>query len=665
MILNSLTMNDFQIFKGNHTIDLAPRLKNKKRRPIILFGGLNGSGKTTTLTAIRLALYGKQALGSSVSNKAYEQYLTECIHHAKDSLVQANSSSIELSFNYSQYGDLKTYIIKRAWNVSKKKLIEKLSIFEEDRELVELSQDQCQGFLNELIPLGVSELFFFDGEKIADLADDVNGLNLGDSIKKLLGLDVIDTLRADLGIYIRSNSDLGYRNSEIEQISNLEMQAQNTEKKAEKILEEILDLKPMLFELSSNIEKIESNILAQGGGWANSREKEIARRDQLLIDKQRITKELQELISGSFPISFAPKISKRCISQLREEGDAQAKKEISTRVQDRINRIKVAFEKKSVSNENMKIVENSFRDLTSPINSTPVIHDKSMSQIQYIESVINESKNKEQKKANRLVESLESIELELDRLGANIARSPDEKKLEPLMEQLKLYQEKEKAAIIKKTELKELYKSNIRQAIEFTRQLDRISQSALQLKEKNRAVIYAQSARDILKSFSQRITEQKIEDLENEFCNSYQRLARKDDTLINAKIDPKNFSVSLLDKNGELIDKNRLSAGEKQIYAISILEALAKTSGKKLPIIIDTPLGRLDSKHRKNLIQNYFPHASHQVLILSTDTEVDEAFYKELSASISHAYKFEYDSEIGCSTPVQGYFWKHSNGRAA
>ena len=658
-------MNDFQIFKGSHTIDLAPRLKHKKRRPIILFGGLNGSGKTTTLTAIRLALYGKQALGSSVSNKDYEQYLTECIHHAKDSLVQANSSSIELSFNYSQYGDLKTYTIKRAWNVSKKKLIEKLSIFEEERELVELSQDQCQGFLNELIPFGVSELFFFDGEKIADLADDVNGLNLGDSIKKLLGIDVIDTLRADLGIYIRSNSDLGYRNSEIKQISNLEMQAQNTEKKAEKILEEILDLEPMLFELSSNIAKIESNILAQGGGWANSREKEIARRDQLLIEKQRITKELQELISGSFPISFASKISKRCISQLREEGDAQAKREISTRVQDRINRIKVAFEKKSVSNENIKIVEDSFRDLTSPINATPVIHDKSMSQIQYIESVINESKNKEQKKANRLVESLEAIELELDRLGANIARSPDEKKLEPLMEQLKSYQEKEKAAIIKKTELKESYKSNIRQAIEFTRQLDRISQSALQLKEKNRAVIYAQSARDILKSFSQRITEQKIEDLENEFCDSYQRLARKDDTLINAKIDPKNFSVSLLDKNGELIDKNRLSAGEKQIYAISILEALAKTSGKKLPIIIDTPLGRLDSKHRNNLIQNYFPHASHQVLILSTDTEVDEAFYKELSASISHAYKFEYDSETGCSTPVQGYFWKHSNGRAA
>ena len=665
MILDSLTMNDFQIFKGSHTIDLAPRLKHKKRRPIILFGGLNGSGKTTTLTAIRLALYGKQALGSTVSNKAYEQYLTECIHHAKNSLVQPNASSIELTFNYSEYGDLKTYTIKRAWDVSKKKLTEKLSIFEEGKELSELSQDQCQGFLNELIPFGVSELFFFDGEKIADLAEDDTGLNLGDSIKKLLGLDVIDTLRADLGIYIRSNSDEGLKSSDVKQISNLEKQLQTTEEEAKMLLDEITDLRPMLLELSSNIEKVENNILAQGGGWANSREKEIAKRDQLLVEKQKVSKELQECIGGSFPICFSPKLSKRCISQLREEEEAQAQKEISTRVKERMKKIKEAFEKRSLSDDNIKIVEDAFRDITSIDNSTTVIHDKSMSQIRYIESVITDSTKSEKKKAKELVANLEEIELELDRLGANIARSPDEKKLEPLMEQLRQYQEEEKAAVIKKTELKESYKSKVRQAIELTRQLDRISQSALQLKEKNRAVIYAQSSRDILKSFSENITTQKIEDLEQEFSHSYQRLARKDDTWINAKIDPKNFSVSLLDKKGKVIDKNRLSAGEKQIYAISILEALAKTSGKKLPIIIDTPLGRLDSKHRNNLIQNYFPHASHQVLILSTDTEVDEAFYKDLSVSISHAYRLEYDSEAGCSTPTEGYFWKHSNERAA
>ena len=105
-------------------------------------------------------------------------------------------------------------------------------------------------------PFGVSELFFFDGEKIADLAEDDTGLNLGDSIKKLLGLDVIDTLRADLGIYIRSNSDEGLKSSDVKQISNLEKQLQTTEEEAKMLLDEITDLRPMLLELSGNIEKL-------------------------------------------------------------------------------------------------------------------------------------------------------------------------------------------------------------------------------------------------------------------------------------------------------------------------------------------------------------------------------------------------------------------------
>ena len=65
-------------------------------------------------------------------------------------------------------------------------------------------------------------------------------------------------------------------------------------------------------------------------------------------------------------------------------------------------------------------------------------------------------------------------------------------------------------------------------------------------------------------------------------------------------------------------------------YAISMLWALARTSGRPLPMIIDTPLGRLDSEHRANLVQRYFPAASHQVILLSTDTEVDGRLLAEL-----------------------------------
>jgi DNA sulfur modification protein DndD len=151
----------------------------------------------------------------------------------------------------------------------------------------------------------------------------------------------------------------------------------------------------------------------------------------------------------------------------------------------------------------------------------------------------------------------------------------------------------------------------------------------------------------------------KVKDLEREFVSSFERLARKEDIKLSARINPKSFSVEIIRDKNHLVDKNELSAGEKQIYAISILEALARTSGRKLPIIIDTPLGRLDSKHRNKLIRNYFPNASHQVIILSTDTEVDEDFYSELSKSISHAYRLDYDPATASTVAKEGYFWKN------
>ena len=67
-----------------------------------------------------------------------------------------------------------------------------------------------------------------------------------------------------------------------------------------------------------------------------------------------------------------------------------------------------------------------------------------------------------------------------------------------------------------------------------------------------------------------------------------------------------------------------------------MLWALGRTSGRPLPVIIDTPLARLDSDHRRLLVENYFPQASHQVILLSTDTEVDQLYFDLLNPP-SHA----------------------------
>ena len=114
-----------------------------------------------------------------------------------------------------------------------------------------------------------------------------------------------------------------------------------------------------------------------------------------------------------------------------------------------------------------------------------------------------------------------------------------------------------------------------------------------------------------------------------------------------------NFAVELFDGNANKLDKTKLSAGEKEIYAISLLWALVQVSGRIMPIIIDTPFGRLDSLHRSNLVRKYFPKASHQVILLSQDEEIVDEYYEQIQPHIAKELTIEYKN--GESFVREGY----------
>jgi DNA sulfur modification protein DndD len=165
-----------------------------------------------------------------------------------------------------------------------------------------------------------------------------------------------------------------------------------------------------------------------------------------------------------------------------------------------------------------------------------------------------------------------------------------------------------------------------------------------------------------LDAYKDRLTQVKINTLQAEVTECFNRLARKSDFVKGILVDPKTFQVSVVDAHGRAIPKEDLSSGEKQIFAISMLWGLARTSGRPLPVVVDTPLGRLDSDHRIKLIENYFPEAGHQVILLSTDTEVDKSLFEKLSPAISHTYHLEYDQDEGKTGFTEAYFWRSRTG---
>ncbi|MGI9279995.1 MAG: DNA sulfur modification protein DndD [Endozoicomonas sp.] len=657
MILEELKICDFRVISNEETISLAPQVRDGRKRPIVLFGGLNGAGKTTTLTAVRLALYGKHSLGSSVSIREYHEYLKDSIHKSKKAKIQKNAAKIHLTFSYATRGEVSLYTIKREWTANGSKVHEILKI-EKDGKILSLTYDQCQGFLNELIPIGVSDLFFFDGEKIAELAEDTTGRALGTAIRKLLGLDVINRMRDDLAIYLREKNTASMPEQHQQIISTLKEEYDVAYAAYEAALNEQSEAVRQVVAIDIDIKRSESYISSKGGAWARSRNEEQVRLEQLIAEKKYLEEQIRTAMGAGFPLVLAIGCVKNLLTQLEKEQDFKKQSILKASLDQKVELLKSSLlqslnDKQAVESA----ISNAFAELFDEIEQIDIVHDCSERQFNRVQLLLENIIPASRQLMLDMGKQLADIQNQLDHASENLQRAPDEAFLKDELEQLRELNEKRTAENNKMAVAKDDAKRALREAMDLMRQMQKKEQEFSANFSSNRAYQMAQRSRELLNDFASKTTVNKVKQLEEEFVKSFRKLARKEDISLQAQIDPKSFDVKLLDKQGNEINKQQLSAGEKQIFAISILEALARTSGRKLPIIIDTPLGRLDSKHRGKLVENYFPTASHQVIILSTDTEIDQNYFKQLSPNISHVYEVEYFPKEGNSEYLRKHYF--------
>ena len=163
-------------------------------------------------------------------------------------------------------------------------------------------------------------------------------------------------------------------------------------------------------------------------------------------------------------------------------------------------------------------------------------------------------------------------------------------------------------------------------------------------------------ALQIIDRFMIELQKQKTDVLGKTITVCYKKLANKKKLIETIAMDSETLEIAYYDINGNIVDKDSLSAGEKQLMVIAILWALAICSKKKLPVIIDTPLSRLDSLHRIALIKTYFPNASEQTIILSTDSEIDKIYYEMMKDDIGDEFTLVYDEKTKSTSIKKGYF---------
>jgi DNA sulfur modification protein DndD len=652
MIFTELVIHNFGIYRGRHSVDLKP---SSREKPIVLFGGLNGGGKTTFLDAMKLVLYGKMADCSNRSNLPYDTFLEETINRYSN---PKEGAAIELEFVVTREGVESTYRVKRFWKKNAKTLTENVEVIQ-DNALDPVLSSHWGQYVDDFIPQEISNLFFFDGEKIESLADPESSANiLKTGVYSLLGLNLIDRLDGDLTELTKRRLKNNTKSPIAGQLSSLDADLSALHRKREALAAKKSQTQNQLDERDRELDKVKKVLAENGGDFVENRERNMDTLTRLASDVTEREKELRNIASGLSPLSLVTDLlagaKKQALLETRTESNSNFADELEKRDSLLLSKIEDA------DADILKTVRNFFDDdlsarRTNVIGKNYIEVNPSIFDL-FTEDFFGELRDST---ASKLL-LLGQIKEEKTIVEQILAATPANETILPLKESLEKH-EREAAKLAARMDVCEEELQQISASIDQNtgkQQSMNLELIESEFKNTKTQLVTDRSIKvsKTLKAYKIRILKKHLGQLENLIFESFISLARKEKLITAVQIEPTTFQITLLDDQRNSMPTSRLSAGERQLFAVSILWGLARASGRPLPAIVDTPLGRLDSKHRTHLVENYFPVASHQVILLSTDEEIDKRYKSKLDKYIGKEYHIQFIPEEQTSTITPGYF---------
>lgn len=667
MKLNRLVITDFGPYRGRNEFDL----RTTPESPVVLFGGKNGAGKTTFFQSVQLCLHGQSALGRRTSASEYEEEIRNNLHDGPEG--KSDTANIRLEFEYANLGDRDTYTVERSWRDRGKSIVESLKIEQNGEEISDLGEDQWEDFLKELIPPGVSQLFFFDGEKVQQLATAIEqDSGFEESLLSLLGLDLVDRLEADLSIYLSNKLDESGNSQLREEIEEINDELESLNEELHDTEFAIAEKRDSLSEIKREISQREDKLAQEGGAFAQKRDELKTERARLESEKDTIEEKIREEVKGSFPFALAPELCQNVKQRLQRETEAQHTAAARGQVIDELDDF-VESKRDEISSD-INISGDQAEELVSRIQTSlaeRITADKkeqkladsfSEQQRQRMYTVVDQAVNDVPKQMERLSDELEKTARELTRVEQQISRAPDQAAISPIVEEINELNEEKGEIKNQVSDLERDREELDRRITHLETERERKLDKETRLGEISDRAELAKRTRNVVQEYKTRLADRKLNRLEEVLTERYRLLSNKGEFYQQIHIDKSDLEIEIETANGSRKQQSQLSAGERQIFATALLWALAEISDRPLPFIIDTPLGRLDHDHRENLVKHFFPNASHQVLVLSTDTEITDEYYDELSSKTAGEYHLEYDEDEGYTEVTRGYFGKeHSN----
>lgn len=664
MLLHNLTLNDFGAYRGTHTLELA----TQPSRPIILIGGLNGCGKTTLLDAIQLVLYGARARCSGRGTRPYETYLRESINRRAS---PSKGASIALEFSITVEGEERMFDVHRSWKASGKSLNEFVSVFV-DGKLDPVAGQNWADYVEDLLPLEVASLFFFDGERIESLADpDRAAAVIESAVHSLLGVNTIEQLRSDLlGLQRRhklSNED----QKVLDRIGKLQADIEEAGQHAAKAAQERAATQSQLDAAMKELADADHAFEKDGGDL-------FRRQGALEEERKTVSAQLAEatdalrhdVAAGPLPLRLLREQLAAVLEQANHEHTAAEAAQVVAVLDERdqwlVDLLPTTLSQRSRDSIIKRLAEDrAQREAAAGLERILDLPAPAMDQIKQLEDVLAQ----EQERARRLLEETRAHSRRLEAIDRMLASVPDEDAIAQRLERRDRALRNVALLDARVAAAADQFGTSLRREESLKADLERAHRGRVQSLEKvensARLIAYSDKTRSTLEKFADAVLKRHISRLEVAVLDSFNRLMRKNGLVHDLQIDIDKFRLTLIDGEGNDLDPGRLSAGERQLLAISLLWGLARVAGNWLPTVIDTPLGRLDSKHREHLVDRYFPQASHQVLLLSTDEEIDERLLKRLKPRIAHTYMLVHDDDSFTTSVKPGYWWAGGSAHVA
>lgn len=662
MIFRSLSVYNFGVFKGHHTFDLMPVDNQQgKQSSVTVFLGHNGAGKSTLFQAIALALYGPMAVSQRMSRNEYSVFLLSRLHRQNDDGAPSISreAGVALGFDYVRSGERLRIQVERRWHRKQVRVEEKLEVLAGGKPLG-IHTDDYQSWLNDLFPVGLLPVCFFDAEQLETLANPLShDTVLGDTLHRLLCLDLVCRLDADLE-YVIAQSNTSKR------ADRVRAERRTIEVRMGELQDKLTNLNSRLSMLAEQEELLktrlgaqERKLAAEGGSYAERRPLIQQRVANLNPEIEAVESSIRDLSNGLLPFALCPSL---CLA-LEERLDQE----------ERLHRFQVAFElwyervacveaaleddtfwkeihvseaeRESVGRQLLSLLQ--LPDGDNTVSSSPLVHRLTQEDLNKLKSWIRQTWSLLPQQVALLGLQLRGLRREREDLLNELDCAPDHEVLAPFHREILKLQSSLVELRRERDSLKKDEGSLTFQMEDLTRELRQAVERLAAFASKEEQAQVAAKVKVVLNNYRDTLLRKRLAVLEESLVTAFNGVCRKDRLLTRARIDPETYRVAMRGADGHTIGIDNLSAGERQLYSLALLQALRQASDRQLPLVIDSPFARLDDVHRPRVLDRYLPQVSRQVLVFATDSEITSDMLEHAKPHLARVYLLAFDSDSG------------------